>query len=243
MVTKAKKKKSSNKKIKNKMPKNMGLICYTSPTTVIKHLPDIKKHIDSELPTFETLTFVENFQDLHRYIEKQVRKGLRTDRLVSAIDKKFSKMNQEEYFTARMTSLQRKFAFDIFNILKEVSHITNDIEDEYITKEGMVNTLIIPMLYYHHKVEITILVEDVKVIFSFTDKFQHHKYTKGEETGNMVMLPRSQDLLKPLADMDREYSKISYRVVQTKNRLDGEGFVEAKLNYIGSSIVFGYYSS
>lgn len=243
MVTKLKKKKQTKPKIN----KNTGAVCFCSPLEVLKKMPAIKGVIDKELPTIDILTFDDYFSGLKEDICKYVRKGLRMNQLVMAIDKKFRAFEPEEFFTNRLSNIQRRLSIEIYTLVKNIrDRVTekeiNDLLNE--SKKELVNSFLIPLLYYDHKVEITVIVDDVKVIFTFKDLFRYKDYQVGSESGCMSMIHKKKELLTPLAHGERVHTAISYRVVQTKSKINNsdEPLIEAKLLFDGSPAVFGYYS-
>lgn len=243
MVTKLKKKRQT----KSKINKNTGAVCFCSPLEVLKKMPAIKGVIDKELPTIDILTFDDYFSGLKEDICKYVRKGLRMNQLVTAIDKKFRAFDSEEFFTNRLSNIQRRLSIEIYTLVKNIrDKVTekeiNDLLNE--SKKELVNSFLIPLLYYNHKVEITVIVDDVKVIFTFKDLFRYKDYQIGSESGCMSMIHKKKELLTPLAHGERVHTAISYRVVQAKSNINNsdEPLIEAKLLFDGSPAIFGYYS-
>ncbi len=244
MVAKLKKKRQNKK---TKVSKNVGQIYLCHPIDVMKRLPQIKEVIDKALPTIDILTFDDSFTGLKDDISKYIRKGLRMNQLVMAIDKKFKAFDTNSFFENRVTNIQRRLSIEIYTLIKGFRNRVQDSEIEELleeTKEELINSFLIPLIYYDHKVEITLIVEDVKVIFTFKDRFKHKKFKVGSNDGCMFMLSNKNEFAAPLIESDREHTEVSYRVVQSKQKVNSgdEPVIEARLLFDGSPAIFGYYS-
>lgn len=245
MVTKTKKKKKVSKK--ERITKNTGQVYFCQPLDVMKKMGAIKNIIDRSLPTIEILTFDNHFKGLKEDINKYINKGLRMNQLVMAIDKKFKAFETEEYFKNRLANIQRHLSIEIYTLIKGIRDRVSDEEiNEYLedTQKEIINSFLIPLMYYDHKVEISLVVDDVKVIFTFKDMFKFNYYKEGAETGCMYMITNKKELVTPLGNSVRNHSNISYRVVQSKQKLNDsdEPIIEAKLLFDGAPVIFGYYS-
>lgn len=249
-MTKKLRKKKPNKKERmfSLQSSNLGFAIYCSPLDVMKKMGAIKTLIDKSLPTIDILTFDQYFVGLKEDICKYVRKGLRMNQLVMAIDKKFGSFETENFFKNRSANIQRHLSMDIYSLLKNLpARLTEDEQNELIetAKKELIDSFIIPLLYYDHKVEITIAIDDVKIIFTFKDAFKIGEHNVENEPGCMFMLNRRKDMITPLVTSNRTHSSISYRVVQTKDKLNtsDEPLIESKLMFDGSPLVFGYYAN
>lgn len=245
MVTKTKKKKKVNKK--ERITKNTGQICFCQPLDVMKKMGAIRDVIDKTLPTIEILTFDNHFRGLKEDISKYIKKGLRMNQLVMAIDKKFKTFETDGYFESRLANIQRHLSIEIYALIKGIrDKISNEEINGYLadTQKEIINSFLIPLMCYDHKIEITVIVEDVKVIFTFKDAFKFNHYKEGAETGCMFMITNKKELATPLGNSTRNHTGISYRVVQSKQKLNDtdEPLIEAKLLFDGSPVIFGYYS-
>lgn len=240
--------KAVKKKKKKTSKNNMGLLMYTSPADVIKRLNEVNEFVADELTTVEILNFDHFFDGLKEHIAECVKKGLRSNQLVIAIDKKLKEFkDHEEFFKSRLVNLHFRLAFEVYLMIKGLDKKLTEEEkkkafDSAEVKEKLLGGLLVPLMHYDHKVEVSIMVENIKVIFTFYDEYNSKIFVDGDQTGCMYMITKKKYLLSPINSYVRNHNSISYRVIQTKEKVHDDTCIEASISYNKAPVIFGYYS-